>query len=222
MAERQRAPWPEKNADKVWEQASKRDHQGAMDAWYIVRDQLFGSADLMEGFATWWGQSTFMTNSEDVIDLSRENLVAYWQGGGYDSYAAYAINATKRISRNETVMNEFAGTLEGCINIVYDTYANAIEFMSACAHALVEAGATTFEDVVMPWKIVTNVIQVLNEFMKNINDLVAKSVRQMGELREKGVFLARQANDFADVKAMAEPAGNPDLWAVKPIQPPSA
>ncbi|HEV7979137.1 hypothetical protein [Amycolatopsis sp.] len=218
MAERQRAPWPEKNADKVWEHASKRDHQGAMDTWYVVRDQLFGSADAMEGFATWWGQSTFMTNTEDVIDLSRENLVAYWQGGGYDSYAAYAMNATKRISRNETVMNEIAGTFEGCIDIVYDTYANAIEFMSACAHDLIEAEATTVEEIVLPWTIITNVIQLLNNFVKNINDLIAKSVRQMGELREKGVFLARQANDFADVKEMAGAVGNPDLWQVKPIK----
>ncbi|WP_181771521.1 hypothetical protein [Amycolatopsis pittospori] len=217
MPTREKAEWPENAANKVQKEAEKRKHKGALDALFMVRDVLFGNADRMEELAVWWGQAPYMVDSENAIDDSRNNLAAYWQGGGYDSYNTYAINATKRISRNEGVFNEIAGTMESCIDIVYETYGDAIAFISECANQLADAASNFLEDVINPFGEAGNIIRVLNGFVQAISDLIEASVRKMGDLRQMGVFLARQANDFADVKEMAEPAGNPDLWAVKPV-----
>ncbi|MEV6912531.1 hypothetical protein [Amycolatopsis sp. NPDC051071] len=217
MATREKAEWPENNANKVQEKAEKYKHKGALETLAMIRDGLFGNADRMEELARWWGAAPYMVDSENAIDESRNNLAAYWQGGGYDSYNTYAINATKRISRNEGVFNEIAGTMESCIDIVYETYADAIGFISECASQLVEATTNFIEDWFNPPAEAANMVRALNGFVQAVSDLIEASVRKMGDLRQMGVFLARQANDFADVKKMAEPAGNPALWAVKPV-----
>ncbi|KZB79394.1 hypothetical protein [Amycolatopsis regifaucium] len=217
MPTRQKAEWPENSAKKVQEAAEEHEHKGALDTLFMIRDLLFGNADRMEELAVWWGQAWYMVDSETAIDDSRNNLAAYWQGGGYDSYNTYAINATKRISRNEGVFNEIAGTMESCIDIVYETYADAIKFISECANQIADATSNFLEDLINPFGEAGNIIRVLNGFVQAISDLVEDSVRKMGDLRQMGVFLARQANDFSDVKKMAEPAGNADLWAVKPV-----
>ncbi|MFE6614672.1 hypothetical protein [Amycolatopsis sp. NPDC057786] len=217
MATRQKAEWPENAANKVQQKAEEHEHKGALDTLFMIRDLLFGNADRMEELAVWWGQAWYMVDSETAIDDSRNNLAAYWQGGGYDSYNTYAINATKRISRNEGVFNEIAGTMESCIDIVYETYGDAIAFISECANQIAEASANFLEDLINPFGEAGNVIRLLNGFVQNVSDLVEASVRKMGDLRQMGVFLARQANDFSDVKEMAEAAGNPELWGVKPV-----
>ncbi|MEU3623158.1 hypothetical protein BS329_31845 [Amycolatopsis coloradensis] len=217
MATREKAEWPENSANKVQEKAEKYKHKGALSTLAMIRDGLFGNADRMEELAVWWGQAPYMVDSENAIDDSRNNLAAYWQGGGYDSYNTYAINATKRISRNEGVFNEIASTMESCIDIVYETYADAIGFISECANQLVEAATNLIEDWFNPPGEAANMIRVLNGFVQAVSDLIEASVRKMGDLRQMGVFLSRQANDFADVMKLAEPAGNPDLWAVKPV-----
>ncbi|WP_409492363.1 hypothetical protein [Amycolatopsis sp. cmx-11-12] len=217
MATREKAEWPEDSANKVREKAEKHKHKGALDALDMIRTTLFGNADRMEELAVWWGQAAYMVDSETYIDDSRNNLVAYWQGGGFDSYNTYAINATKRISRNEGVFNEIAGTMESCIDIVYETYGDAIGFISECANQLVEATTNFIEDWFNPPGEAANMLRALNGFAQAVSDLIEASVRKMGDLRQMGVFLARQGSDFSDVKEMAEPAGNSGLWAVKPV-----
>jgi len=215
-SERTKAPWPEKNANKVFSEASKKNHKSAMDTWYKVRDSLFGDMDWVESAAEFWGKNSSMKESEEILDSSLENLSAYWQGGAFDAYSRYSMNSAKRIFRNEGVLNEISSVMEGCIDIIYGTYADALEFMADCAHALGDAAQSFIGDLLDPRGEVAAILKALNDFVKAIDDLITKQVRKMGELREKGLFLARQANDFSDVQKMSDPVGDPDLWQVKP------
>jgi len=211
-----KAPWPVENANKVFAEATKKGHQVALDKWYEIRDSLFGDMDWVESTAEWWGKNSVMTASEEILDSSLENLSAYWQGGAFDAYSRYAMNSGKRIYRNEVVMNEIASVMEGCVDIVYDTYADALEFIAECAHLIGDAAQSFIGDLLDPRGEAAAIIKALNDFVKAFNDLLIKQVRKMGELREKGLFLSRQANDFNDVPKMADPVAQDDLWQVKP------
>jgi hypothetical protein len=220
MTELTKAPWPDKQARTVYKHAMERSHQEALDTLAMIRNELFGDADRAEELATWWGENPAMTNSKAEIEASRENLAAYWQGGGYDSYNTYAINTSGRFATNEGVLNDVAGSMQGCVGIVYDTYKDAIDFISSCAHDLVNAELSIVEAAILGplglLKAATEIMGLLNDFVKNVADLVAKAVAKMGELREQGIFLSRQANDFMTVPDTAAPIEDPDMWAVKP------
>lgn len=216
MAERRKAEWPEKAARAVQEKAEEYDHGSALDALVMIRDMLLGDVDRMEELAVWWGQAPYPADSAMAIDESRNNLATYWQGDGYDAYTTYAIDAADRISRHKSVFDEIAATCEACVDIIYEAYGNALALISSCADRLAEASADFLEDGINPFNEAANVIRILNRFVRSVSDLIEAATRKMGELRQSGVFLARQAKDFGDFGALAELAGNPGSWAVKP------
>lgn len=217
MAERQKSQWPENAAMTVQDRAEEYGHQSALNALAMIRDTLFGNAGRMEELAAWWGQAPYMAGSEMAIDEPRNNLAEHWQGEGYDTYTTYAINAAERISRNKSVFDEIAATCESCLDIVYETYVDAIALISSCADEIAETSVDFLEDVINPFAEAAKVVQILNRFVRRVGDLIEAAVRRMGELRQSGVFLARQANDFSDVGVLAEAGGNAGLWAVKPV-----
>ncbi|TDP97044.1 hypothetical protein [Labedaea rhizosphaerae] len=218
--DKQKAPWPTDNAGKVHDAATKHHHQGALDMLKLIRNDLFGDADRCEELAVWWGESYYMTSCRDSVNESRENLIAYWQGGAFDSYSTYAINTTATFDRNEGALNEIAGVMTNCVGIVYDTYKMAIKFIGDCAHDLADAGIGLGEAIIFgplaPAKAGIEVMKALNNFVHNVNNLIADAVQQMGQYRENGIFLARQANDFAGIRPVAEPVHDPSMWQVKP------
>lgn len=221
LSENSKAAWPAEQAETVRKKAEKEGHNRALETLAMIQHQLFGNADRMEELATGWGETDAITDSKIAVDTSRSNLAGYWEGGGFDSYREFSLTASETMSDNESILNEVSSVLEGCITIVYDTYADAIEFISSCAHDLIEEGSSIL-DSLNPFSGAGAIIRILNDFADNVAKLIAAAVRKMGELREDGVFLARQANDYTLLNAIPQPAQNDQMWSVKPIPEESA
>jgi hypothetical protein len=210
---RPKAEWPSAEANKVLGDAILIGHDKAINTVEIIRDQLFGNADKMEDLATIWGHDKTMTTSRDEIDVALENVDAYWQGGGFEAFSRYSLSTSTKFTTNESKMNDIAEVLGECVKIVYNTYSYAIELIGDCANALHELSPADFipgaGQALKIWN-------ALNDFVKAWNDLYAKSVREMGNLITGKLKLSQLANDFEDLRAPGDGAGDPDRWKVTP------
>ncbi|QUG99466.1 hypothetical protein HUO13_00415 [Saccharopolyspora erythraea] len=219
---RKKPEWPEENASTVSKYANRFDHEGALGTLDMIRDELFGDSETMEALARQWGSDNTMTDSGLEIQRSSNELAGYWQGGGYDAYTKHEFAVRGLFGNNETQMNGISDVMLDCVELIYGTYADALRFISSCAHDLV---SFSLADLIPGAGTVVKIIQVLNDFVKNVSDLVAAAIEKMGTLMVKKGKLTTFANDFSGLGTdsggpLAPPgaAGNPDAWNVKPIE----
>lgn len=221
VTHRPKAEWPEAQAAQVHTNATAVGHDDALNVWHLIRDQLFGNVDKMEDLAETWGHNKTMTASKANIDDALADLAGYWEGGGFNSYRTYSGNIANLLATNERVMNDISDVMAECIKLVYETYGDAIDLISKCAHALAEFGLEHLFPVAGQ---VVKVWRTLNDFVRAWNELFAESLRKMGQLTKGGVALKRLAADFegltkpgsGEPRDMPGPAGDPDRWDVTP------
>lgn len=223
---RNKAEWPGLAASRVFSDAMATSHDAALRTLDTIRDELFGDASKMEDLANIWGRDKTMTASKSEIDTALQNLSGYWQGGGFSAYRSYSADTSAKFSDNERIMNDISGIMSDCIDLVYSTYADAIELISSCANSLEDL---SLEDLVPGAGQLLKIWNALNDFVKAWADLYAKSVRKMGQLIKGKVTLHTLANDFHGLtepgsgsgagdspQRMPGAAGNPDMWEVTP------
>jgi hypothetical protein len=221
---RNKAEWPSAEANKVLGDAIMVGHDSAVRTVGIIRDELFGNASKMEDLAHAWGRDKTMTSSKDEIDKALRNMSAYWQGGGFTAFRGYSKDISGYMDENEGIMNRISGIMGDCIELVYDTYANALELIAKCAHSLT---SLSIADLVPGAGQILKIMDVLNDFVKAWSELFAASVRQMGQLMNKKTTLETLAGDFRGLTApgsddtaqhLPPGAANPDMWEVTPTR----
>lgn len=221
ITRRTKDEWPAEAAGQVHGNATAVGHDDALNVWHLIRDQLFGNADKMHDLADTWGRNKTMTSSKADIDDALEELSGYWEGGGFNSYRTYSGNIATLFATNERIMNDIADVMGECIEVVYDTYGDAVDLISKCANSLAELGIEhLFPGVGQAVK----VWSTLNDFVQAWAELYAQSLRRMGQLMKSEVTLEKLGSDFegltkpgsGEPRDMPGPAGDPDRWDVTP------
>lgn len=202
-----RVPYPERADQEIRKAASFVPWDlGVVRTLDMIKNELFGDAEKAEQLARQWAQCTVMANSREEIQNAKTNLAGLWEGPAYQQFDQYAGSVVLTLNNDHAAVTEVGKTLGDIVQVVYDTYADAIRFVGNCAADLgglggygllaVSTAAVPGVDIVTAGVFLTKLIDTLSGFVKNVDDLVSASVSKVGNYKSSATSLQASANSF--------------------------
>src|SRR5262245_40580460 len=206
--------WPEHAANVIKEVAGIVGHNDAVKAVVKVQDEIYGDIPRIVTLARHWGdkKSSSDTKALKMADLATHlslqsgNLGNYWTGNAYTAYKSYATSIVGILGTDGKVMDQFATSLGICADIVFNTYSKALSTIANVGAGLLGMNVTnvlfglTWEipgvDLVTGGVAVAKIIDTLEDFVKQIGDLIAAAIKLCGEAAKAGIDFSTSAGQF--------------------------
>lgn len=210
-----KAPYPEHADQEVRKAASFVPWDlGVVRTLDMVKNELFGNAEKAEQLARQWAECTVMADSREDIQNAKTNLAGLWEGPAYQQFDQYTGSVVLTLNNDHATVTEVGKTLGDIVQVVYETYADAIRFVGNCAADLAGLGgygvlaastvAVPGVDLVTAGVFLTKLIDTLSAFVKNVDELVSASVSKVGTYKSSATSLQASANSF---QAPSSPGG---------------
>lgn len=188
-------PYPHEADRVVHEAAQAQGHVDALQQLDVVRAMTVGDAGTAEARARAWAQTPFLGEAGSRVEAARTELAAYWEGAAHRSFDRYADGFVRLTDANGTAHGAMSGALQRTVETIWFSYGTALRFLAACSGAILKTEGNILGKL-MPWDwlgVAGAVGDALNEFARNVGDLVRDVTRQEGQLRAQAVAFAAAA-----------------------------
>jgi uncharacterized protein YukE len=220
-----KAPYPEKADHEIRTAASFIPFDlGVVKTLDMIKTELFGNAEKAEHLSSEWTQCKDMSDSREEIQNAKNNLAGRWEGAAFEQFDQYSGSVVLALNNNHTALGNIGKTVGEFVQIVFDTYAAALKFMGSCAADL--GGLTGYGglaaatalipgvDLVSAGVFLGKLVDTLQSFVKNVNDLVTNAVSQVGQYKTSATSLQASANSFQVPSIPGGEVGHTSSWIV--------
>jgi hypothetical protein len=177
----------------------------AVAAVIDVVGSILGNHMVARDLAITWGTDTTIRDITHDLKSAKGDVDAYWtDSGAKASFNGYFDSATDALDTAKGKFEEMSSILVEAIRYIYNTYGDAVGFVTTAAGAV--------SALVPP-----TTAQGINDLIASVGELVKEGSETVGNFSADATALSDLPSQFTAPNDLPDSIDDSDLWDVEPV-----